>query len=71
MLAYLDEVYAAVREYLSSTTEETLLTPGAGFEGRYSKYQCIQMPLMDNVRHLGEIYALKSAWERRKEPGSA
>lgn len=65
-LGYLDEVYDAVREYLASTPEEQLFTPGAGFEGKYTQYQCMQMPLMDNVRHLGEIYALRSAWERRK-----
>ena len=62
--AYLEDVYAAVREYLASTPIETLLTPGAGFEGKYSKYQCIQMALMDNVRHLGEIYAIRARWER-------
>jgi len=64
VLEYLNEVYDTVREYLEGTLEERLFTPGVGFEGKYSKYQCIQMPLMDNARHLGEIYAIKSAWER-------
>jgi hypothetical protein len=41
-----------------------LLTTAPGFEGRFSKYQCIQMALMDNARHLGEIYTLKAMWER-------
>ncbi len=63
--AYLGEVYDGVREYLASTPIETLLTPAADFEGKYSKYQCIQMALMDNVRHLGEIYAIRARWERQ------
>lgn len=70
VLGYLDEVYDAVRGYLAGTPEEALLSPGAGFEGKYSQYQCLQMPLMDNARHLGEIYAIKSAWERRNPPAS-
>jgi hypothetical protein len=64
VLEYLNQVYDTVREYLASTPEELLLMPGAGFEGRYTQYQCIQMPLMDNVRHLGEIFAIKASWER-------
>jgi hypothetical protein len=42
-----------------------LLQAGAGFEGNYTKNQIIQMALMDNVRHLGEVYALKAMWERQ------
>ena len=64
ILAYLDEVYDTVKEYLTNTTIEELLTPSGGFEGRYTKYQCIQMALLDNVRHLGEIYAINSRWDR-------
>ncbi len=67
LLGYLDQVYDRVREYVVATPIETLLTPAAGFEGRFTKYQCIQMALMDNVRHLGEIYAIKASWERRKK----
>jgi hypothetical protein len=65
VLGYLDNVYDAVKDYLAGMSEEKLLTPGAGFEGKYSKYQCIQMALMDNVRHLGEIFAIESSWKRR------
>jgi hypothetical protein len=64
VLGYLNQVYDMVREYLAATPEEELLTPGAGFERKYTKYQCIQMALLDNVRHLGEIYAIKASWER-------
>jgi hypothetical protein len=66
LLKYLNQVYDSVKKYLNSTTIETLLTPGAGFEGRYSKYQCVQMALMDNIRHLGDIYTLKNRWERER-----
>ena len=65
LLAYIDDVYDTVKAYVSDTPMEELQTPGAGFEERYSKYQCIQMALMDNARHLGEIYTLKAMWERQ------
>jgi len=64
LLGYLDQVYASVTAFLGNITPSRLLEPAAGFEGCYSCYQCIQMALMDNVRHLGEIYALKTRWER-------
>ena len=67
MLGYLGEVYDTVREYLTNTPIESLLTRSAGFAGRYSQYQCIQMALLDNVRHLGEIYAIKARWDRKNQ----
>ncbi len=69
VLGYLNEVYDSVREFLTNTPAEKLLTPGIGFEGEYSQYQCIQMALMDNVRHLGEIFAIKASWDRRMRQG--
>jgi len=30
-----------------------------------TRYQCIQMALLDNVRHLGEIFSLRAMWDRR------
>jgi len=65
LLGYIDDVYDTVKATVSDTPMEQLQTPGAGFEGRYSKYQCIQMALMDNARHLGEILTLKVMWERQ------
>jgi hypothetical protein len=65
VLGYLDEVYDVVKEYLTTTAIEKLQMPAAGFDGKYSIYQCIQMALLDNVRHLGEIYAIKASWDRR------
>ena len=67
VLAYLNTVYDTVKAYLACTPEDKLLTPGAGFEGKYTQYQCLQMPLLDNVRHLGEIYAIKASYDRRHE----
>jgi len=64
MLKYLNQVYDKVSEYLAVTPMEKLQTPSAGFDRRYTKYQCVQMALLDNVRHLGEIYALKARWDR-------
>jgi hypothetical protein len=64
LLAYFDDVHDSVKTYVRQTSMEELQTPGADFEGRYSKYQCIQMALLDNARHLGEIYTLKAMWDR-------
>lgn len=66
---YLNDVYDTIKEYLKNTPMEKLQMPGAGFDGKYSRYQCIQMPLLDNVRHLGEIIAIQARWERqRRQP---
>ena len=65
VLEYLDNVYDTVKEYLVSMSIEKLQTPGSGFDGVYTKYQCIQMALLDNVRHLGEIFAIEARWNRR------
>lgn len=64
MLDHLKQVYDKVKAYLEITPMDELQTPSAGFDGRYTKYQCVQMALLDNVRHLGEIYALKARWDR-------
>lgn len=66
VLGYLDEVYDGVKEFLRNTSEEGLFTAGVGFEGKYTLYQCIQMALLDNVRHLGEIFAIQATWNRRQ-----
>ena len=60
LLQYMDQVYDAVGEYLGNITMQQLQAAGAGFDGKYSKYQCIQMALLDNVRHLGERFTLYS-----------
>lgn len=67
-LDYLNDVYNTVKEYLTNTPVDELLMPGAGFDGRFSRYQCVQMALLDNVRHLGEIFAIQARWERRNKP---
>ena len=67
MLGYLNEVYDTVSKYLTDTPIESLSTRSAGFEGRYTKYQCVQMALLDNVRHLGEIYAIQARWDRENK----
>ncbi len=69
LLGYIDEVKADVSAFLARTSIEELLQAGVGFEGKYSGYQLIQMALLDNVRHLGEIFALKAMWERKKSAG--
>jgi hypothetical protein len=70
ILGYLNDVYDTVSDYLINTPMEILQTPAAGFDGKYSKYQCIQMALLDNVRHLGEIFAIKTRWDRWKNKKS-
>lgn len=64
LLAYLADVKDAVNAYLSRTPTDELQTKAVGFDGQYTRYQCIQMALLDNVRHLGEVFTLKAMWER-------
>jgi hypothetical protein len=66
LLGYLDDVYETVTGYLEATPMSELQTPGAGFDGRYTKYQFVQMVLLDNVRHLGEIYTIEAMWKREQ-----
>jgi len=66
-LDYLEAVYDSTNDTLANTTIEELEQPAPGFEGKYTKYQCLQMALMDNVRHLGEIFAIESSWKRRQK----
>ncbi len=69
VLGYLNDVYDAARQYLADVPIEQLLLPAPGFEGKYSRYQCVQMALLDNVRHLGEVFAIQARWQRRgKQP---
>jgi hypothetical protein len=65
VLGYLNEVYDTVKVYLANISVDELQTPGVGFDARYTKYQCIQMALLDNVRHLGEIFAIEASWKRK------
>lgn len=65
LLGYLDDVYDTVKAYLRETPNEILQELAPGFDGKFSQYQCIQMALMDNVRHLGEIFAINAHWERK------
>jgi hypothetical protein len=64
LLAYFDDVHDTVKAYLENTPMAELQTAGAGFDGRYTKYQCVQMALLDNARHLGEIFTLNAMGER-------
>jgi hypothetical protein len=71
LVTYLETVYDRVKNYLEAITEKELLEPAPGFDGKYSRYQCIQMPLLDNVRHLGEMLAIEIKWSRSRGAGEA
>jgi hypothetical protein len=64
VVGYLEQVCDAARAYIQQTSMEDLAQAAPGFGGCYTKYQVLSMALMDHVRHLGEIYALKAARER-------
>lgn len=66
LISYLNQVYDTVRGFLQKTPMNQLAEPGAGFGGKFTKYQVISMALMDNVRHLGEIRLIKSLWHRQQ-----
>jgi DinB superfamily len=70
LLGYCDQVAERVTAYLRVTPIEALLQTGPGLGARFSKYQLIQMALLDNVRHLGEVLTLKALWERTARPAS-
>ena len=67
LFGYLDDVYNTVKEYLENTSIEILLTPCIGFQGRFTQYQCIQMALLDNIRHLGEVFAIHARKDRHSK----
>ena len=64
VLGYLDDVYDTVRTFLEATPMEDLLARAAGFQGGFSRYQVVQMALLDNIRHLGEVFAIHA----RRDP---
>jgi hypothetical protein len=64
LLCYLDDVYGAVKGYVQVTSMTDLAEPAPGFDEHYTKYQVLSMALLDNVRHLGEVRALKAMRER-------
>ena len=71
LLGYIDDVYKAVRRTVGETPMADLTDPAPGFEGQYTKYQVLSMALLDNVRYLGEVYALKAMWGRKFWQGSS
>jgi hypothetical protein len=64
LLDYLGQVYDAARAFLRQTPMESLAAAAPGLGGKFTRYQVLTMVLMDNVRHLGEIAAIKNMWER-------
>lgn len=65
LAGYYGAVLAAVRGHIESLGDEGLQAPAAG-EGavEWSVYDWLRWPLMDNARHLGEIWAIRAIWER-------
>lgn len=61
---YFDEVTAAVRDYLESTSDEVLDEMAPGFEGKQHNYFWVRHPIFDMTRHVGEVLALKEMWGR-------
>jgi hypothetical protein len=70
LLGYLNDVYDTTEEFLASRSIAQLLSSAPGFEGRYSVYQCVQMALLDNARHLGEVFAIQARWHRHEKQQS-
>ena len=65
LLDYYDAVLLRARGFVEATQMEQLLAPAPGFEGQFTQYQIAQMAILDNARHLGEIFAIKEMWTRR------
>ena len=64
LLGYYGDVINMAINYIEQTSIEQLNTIAPGFEAQFTNYQIIQMVMMDNARHLGEIYAIKALWEK-------
>ena len=68
LLEYFDQVYEALRGYLTTLEIEALeLPPGWPFEENCPEnvYMVLMMFLLDNREHLGEIKAIKAMWSRK------
>lgn len=70
LLAYLDQVSGALRQYLPSLPEEKLTQPTMFLGERLTVYQVIKEILLGCVGHLGEIEALKALQIRAKRRSS-
>lgn len=64
LLAYLDQVSQALRQYLLSLPEGALAQPTTFVDERLTAYAVIKEIVLGCVGHLGEIEALK-AWQAR------
>lgn len=62
LLAHLDQVYDEFKAYIDAAPMKELTGAAPGFCGQYTKNQVLSMVLLDNVRHLGEIYLLKAMY---------
>ncbi len=59
LLGYYDEVIDSVLAAFQSATLYALV------DEKRTAYSWLKAPLMDNIRHVGEIMAIKSSWKRR------
>lgn len=64
LLGYVDDVIQKTTTYVINYDIEELLLPAVGWDAKYTRYQVITMAMMDQSRHLGELYAIKAMWER-------
>lgn len=67
LLAYLDQVCAALGGYLHSLSDEALTEPAAGLGGRRTRYNWLRSILMGSFGHVGEVEAFKAMQQRVKE----
>ena len=64
---YYDEMVDVIQTYLENTSEEELAQSAPGFERKRTKFYWVRHPLYDLTRHVGEMLALKSMWERQQD----
>jgi hypothetical protein len=64
LLAYHHEAYTALLAHLADLPEEALDGPVPGEGQQRSVYFWYRVVLLDAMRHLGEMQALKAMWER-------
>jgi hypothetical protein len=65
LVTYFDESCAALNSYLKNLPADGLHQRAPWANGKYTAYQILKTELQGFFGHLGEIGALKSAWERQ------
>ena len=66
LLAYFDATHETTKAYLRALPEDGLEQMRKGFSAEQPVYAWVRHVYLDEVRHLGEILAIQSMWQRQQ-----